>query len=82
MCDIVWIQGGDVSVITGDRVRHVVDNLQLSILVVVTISVLRKYQSCIYCYCKCPAAAAASGADILQIAALSCSVTDLPFTTP
>ena len=49
MCDIVWIQGIDVSVIAGDRVRHVVDNLQLSILVVVTISGLREYQSCIYC---------------------------------
>ena len=48
MCDIVWIQGVDVSVITGDRVRHVVDNLQLSILVVVTISGLREYQSCIF----------------------------------
>ena len=72
MCDIVWIQGIDVSVIAGHRVRHVVDNLQLSILVVVTISGLREYQSCIYCYCsKCPAAAAANGADILQIAALS-----------
>ena len=36
--DIVWIYGVDVSVITGDRVSHVVDNLQLPILVIVTIS--------------------------------------------
>ena len=36
--EIVWIYGVDVSVISGDRVSHVVDNLQLPILVIVTIS--------------------------------------------
>ena len=46
MCYIVWIQGVDISVITGDRVRHVVDNLQLPILVVETISKDRKNIIC------------------------------------
>ena len=44
--DIVWIYGVDVSVISGDRVSHVVDNLQLPILVVETISKDRKNIRC------------------------------------
>ena len=42
--DIVWIYGVDVSVISGDRVSHVVDNLQLPILVIETISRKKEYQ--------------------------------------